>query len=315
MRILIAGGAGFIGSNLCIKLIENNHDIICLDNNSSGMLSNIEYLLNNKNFTYIEHDILNPIEYDFVKLDQVYNLACPASPKDYQSDPINTIKINTIGIINLLDLCVKYKCKYLFTSTSEIYGEPLTSPQSEKYRGNVNTTGIRSCYDEGKRIGETLAFEYKRKYKIDIKIARIFNTYGPNMRKDDGRVISNFIWKAINDKPLIIYGNGSQSRSFCYVDDTINGLIKLMDSNLNCPVNIGNPNELSILDIAKKIIFLLNKNKYDFKFIELPEDDPTNRNPDIKLAKDELKWLPTINLENGLLKTIEYFKKIQLFHS
>ena len=308
MKILVAGGNGFIGSNLCKLLLKQGNEVISLDDNSTGSLENVSDLINNPLFTNITHNIINPITYEFYNLDQIYNLACPASPKDYQSEPIKTIKVNTLGVLNLLELSIKYKSKYLFASTSEIYGDPLVSPQSENYRGNVNTTGIRSCYDEGKRIGETIVFEYSNKYNIDTKIARIFNTYGPKMKYNDGRVISNFIWYALNDKPLTIYGDGTQTRSFCYVDDTINGLIKLMDSKIKGPVNIGNPNEMTILEVGTKILNLLNKEN-NFEYMELPMDDPHIRNPDISKAKNELGWLPSIHLDDGLIKTIDYYKK------
>lgn len=304
-KILIAGGSGFLGSNLCKRLIEDNF-IICLDNLSTSDVSNIEPFIKHPNFNFIKHDIINPID---IKVDEIYNLACPASPIHYQKTPIETMKASIFGIFNLLELAKKYNAKILQTSTSEIYGDPTVHPQKEDYWGNVNINGPRSCYDEGKRCSETIMCDYQRQYNTNIRIARIFNTYGENMQKNDGRVISNFIIQALENKDVTIYGDGSQTRSFCYVDDLVEGLIKLMNSDVSAPVNLGNPIEYSMLDIAKIIIKKINAtSKITFK--ELPKDDPTRRKPDISKAKKELNWEPKISLNEGLDKTIEYFRKI-----
>jgi len=308
MKILITGGTGFIGSNLSKYLINDGHTIFCLDNNFTGNLYNIKTIIDNKNFNYIYHDIINPININD-DIDQIYHLACPASPPKYQADPIYTSKVCYLGTLNVLEFARKKKAKVLLTSTSEVYGEPNISPQSEDYRGNVNTIGIRSCYDEGKRICETLMMDFHRKYNVDIRIARIFNTYGINMDRTDGRVISNFINQALKNRDLTIYGQGSQTRSFCYISDQISGLIKLMNSKYIYPINIGNPIELSIKDVALKIIELTNS-KSKLIYLPIPEDDPTNRKPDITKAKNILNWEPIVNLEKGLLKTIEYFHKL-----
>jgi len=308
-KCLVTGGAGFIGSHLCKKLLEQNNKVICLDNFFTGNKKNVEKLLENKNFKLIEHDIIEPY-FTEEKIDQIYNLACPASPVHYQYNAIRTVKANTIGIINVLGLAKKHKARILQASTSEIYGDPLEHPQKESYRGNVNCTGIRSCYDEGKRCAETLFFDYQRQNNVDIRIARIFNTYGPNMHPDDGRVISNFIVQAINGEDITIYGDGNQTRSFCYVNDTVDGLVGLMEKdNFSGPVNLGNPIEFSIKEVAEKILLLLNsKSKVIYR--DLPSDDPQRRKPDISLAKRELNWQPSINLDEGLIITIDYFKKI-----
>jgi UDP-glucuronate decarboxylase len=303
--ILITGGAGFIGSNLCEKLLNNGHKIICVDNLSTGNIKNVEHLLKNTNFKFINHNIIDYLELD-EDINEIYNLACPASPPKYQKNPIETLKCNFNGILNLLELAKKKKAKFLQTSTSEIYGEPQISPQHEEYRGNVNTIGIRSCYDEGKRVAETLIMEYYNQYNIEIRIARIFNTYGPKMDKNDGRVVSNLINQALTNNDLTIYGNGEQTRSFCYIDDQINGLIKLMNSDYVYPVNIGNPYEINMKHLANTILNLTKSNsKIIYK--ELPSDDPTNRKPDISRAKNILNWEPKYGLEEGLMKTIEYF--------
>jgi UDP-glucuronate decarboxylase len=303
--ILITGGAGFIGSNLCEKLLKDGHKVICVDNLYTGNIKNIQEFFYNQNFVFLNRDILLPLDITD-DIDEIYNLACPASPKKYQQNPINTLQINFIGVMNLLELAKRKNAKFLQSSTSEIYGEPQISPQTEEYRGNVNTIGIRSCYDEGKRIAETLIMEYYNKYNIDIKIVRIFNTYGPKMDEDDGRVVSNFINQAINNQDITIYGNGDQTRSFCYIDDLIDGLVNLMQSDYHLPINIGNPNELNVKELANIIIKLTNsKSKLIYK--DLPSDDPTNRRPDIKKANQILNWSPKYDLEKGLVKTIDYF--------
>jgi len=303
-KILITGGAGFIGSHLCKKLLDDNNEIICLDNFFTGSKENIKPFLNNKNFKLLEIDVTKKID---IEIDEIYNLACPASPVHYQFNPIETIKTSILGIINMLELAKKQNAKILQASTSEIYGDPLVHPQKEDYSGNVNPIGARSCYDEGKRCAETLMMDYHRQKNIDTKIVRIFNTYGPNMQLNDGRVVSNFIVQALKNQDITIYGNGLQTRSFCYVDDLINGLIKTMNNNYNYPINLGNPQEFKILDFAKLIIELTNSNsKIIFK--DLPQDDPKKRKPDITLAKKELGWEPRIDVIVGIKKTIEYFK-------
>ena len=307
-RILITGGAGFIGSNLCEKLLNDGHKIICVDNLFTGNIKNIEYLLKNNNFKFINHNIIDYLQLD-EHIDEIYNLACPASPPKYQKDPIETLKCNFIGVLNLLELAKIKKAKFLQSSTSEIYGEPEISPQHENYRGNVNTVGIRSCYDEGKRVAETLIMEYHSQYNVDTRIARIFNTYGPKMDKNDGRVVSNLINQALNNCDLTLYGNGEQTRSFCYIDDQIDGLIKLMNSDYIHPVNIGNPYEINMKQLAT-IILNLTKSKSNIIYKELPSDDPTNRKPDITKAKKILNWDPKYDLEKGLMKTIKYFSEI-----
>lgn len=304
--ILVAGGAGFIGSNMCRKLLNDNNKVICLDNLFTGKIENINGLLNNENFIFINHDIINPININ-ENIDEIYHFACPASPEKYQKDSIYTLKINFIGTMNLLELSREKKCKLLLSSTSEIYGEPKVSPQNEEYRGNVNTIGIRSCYDEGKRIAETLMMDYHQKYNIDIRIVRIFNTYGPNMDKYDGRVVTNFIRQILNNENITLYGDGSQTRSFCYIDDQIEGLIKLMESEYIYPVNLGNPYEITVKKLANIISELINSNS-KIIYSPLPSDDPTNRKPDISLAKKLLNWEPKVELKEGLLKTIEFIK-------
>ena len=314
--ILITGGAGFIGSNMCEKLLTNNtsentcnnitaNHVICLDNLFTGNMKNIEHLMGNPHFEFINHDIINPLQID-CSIDEIYNFACPASPEKYQQYPINTLKVNFLGVLNLLELAKIKNAKFLQSSTSEVYGEPEISPQTEEYRGNVNTIGIRSCYDEGKRIAETLIIDYHKKYNVDVRIVRIFNTYGPRMDKNDGRVVSNFINQALNCQPITLYGNGEQTRSFCYIEDQINGLIQLMASNYVYPVNIGNPHEITVKELANIILKLTNSNS-KIIYNDLPSDDPTNRKPDITKAKQILNWIPTYDLESGILKTIEYF--------
>tara|TARA_Y100000739_G_C20599552_1_gene462198 strand:- start:892 stop:1851 length:960 start_codon:yes stop_codon:yes gene_type:complete len=307
-NILITGGAGFIGSHLCNALTKQGHNIICLDNLFTGSLSNINDLKNCPNFEFVNHDITEPYYRD--NIDEIYNLACPASPIHYQYNPIKTVKTCTIGVINMLGLAKKNNAKILQASTSEIYGDPEIHPQKESYNGNVNPIGPRSCYDEGKRCSETLFFDYQREYNLKIKIIRIFNTYGPNMAFDDGRVVSNFINQAISNKNITVNGDGNQTRSFQYIDDLIIGMIKMMNSNDNFfgPVNIGNPNEITMNELAKKIL-KLTKSDSKISYEDLPKDDPKQRNPDISLAKKILNWEPKIELKKGLKKTIIDFKK------
>tara|TARA_Y100000992_G_scaffold291221_1_gene247458 strand:- start:553 stop:1482 length:930 start_codon:yes stop_codon:yes gene_type:complete len=304
--ILIAGGCGFIGSNLCNYLLNKNNKIICVDNLFSGKIENIKSFINNNNFTFIYHNIIEPLHIDS-EIDEIYHLACPASPPVYQIDPIYTLKTNFIGTMNLLELARIKSSKILLASTSEIYGEPEISPQPETYRGNVNTIGIRSCYDEGKRIAETLFMDYNKKYKVNTRIVRIFNTYGPNMDKHDGRVVTNFINQILNNESITIYGDGTQTRSFQYIDDLLNGIIKLMDSEYIYPINIGNPHEITVKHLASILIELIDcESKIIYK--PLPLDDPTNRKPDITMAKKILDWEPNVDLKTGLIKTIEYLK-------
>jgi len=308
MKILVTGGAGFIGSHLCRSLLQKGHYVFCMDNFFTGKARNILDLEKNSKFKIIPHDITKPIKLK-EHFDRIYNLACPASPPAYQFDSIKTIKTNTLGVMNILELARLNGARVLQTSTSEIYGDPLEHPQKETYRGNVNTLGPRACYDEGKRVAETLFMDYHRKYNLQIRIARIFNTYGPSMDKDDGRVVSNFIMQALNHKPITIYGNGNQTRSFCYVSDLVEGLYKLMESDSMGPINLGNPGEFTMLELAHKVIKLTNsKSKIEYK--ELPIDDPTKRKPEISLAKKLLGWEPKILLEEGLKKTIDYFRWI-----
>ncbi len=305
-RILVTGGAGFIGSNLCARLLDKGEDIICLDNFFTGSKDNIRKFIGNNRFELVRHDITK--EY-FAEVDQIYNLACPASPPHYQYNAIKTIKTSVLGIINMLGLAKRCKATILQASTSEVYGDPKIHPQTEDYWGNVNPIGIRSCYDEGKRCAETLMMDYHRQNNVDTKIVRIFNTYGPNMAQNDGRVVSNFILQALKNEDITIYGDGSQTRSFCYVDDLIEGLIRMMNSKLVGPVNLGNPSERTILDFAKLIIKLTNS-KSQIIYKPLPSDDPTQRQPDISFAKKELDWEPKIDIEEGLMKTINYFKEL-----
>jgi UDP-glucuronate decarboxylase len=305
MKILVTGGAGFLGSHLCAKLLSQGHEVIALDNLFTGSKSNIQELFQNPNFEFIRHDVTIPI---FLEVDGIYNLACPASPVKYQIDPVQTLKTSVIGAINMLGLAKRTKARILQSSTSEIYGDPKISPQTETYWGNVNPIGIRSCYDEGKRAAETLFNDYHRQYKIDTRIARIFNTYGPKMSATDGRVVSNFIVQAIKGDDITIYGKGTQTRSFCYVDDLIDGLIKLFESEENFdPVNLGNPTPINMIELANEIINLTNSNS-TIVYKDLPQDDPVDRLPDISKAKNILKWQPVVNRQEGLKKTIEYFK-------
>jgi len=306
-KILVTGGAGFLGSHLCEKLLEIGNEVICVDNYFTGRKSNILHLINNPFFEMIRHDVTLPL---FIEVDEIYNLACPASPVHYQNDPVQTIKTSVHGAINMLGLAKRLGAKILQASTSEVYGDPVTHPQTEDYWGNVNPIGIRSCYDEGKRVAETLFFDYHRQHNLEIKIMRIFNTYGPNMHPNDGRVVSNFIMQAILNNDITVYGEGMQTRSFCYVDDLVNGMIKLMntDNTITGPINIGNPMETTIIKLAEKIIDLTNSSS-KIIYETLPQDDPLQRQPDTNLAKSILDWTPKINLNDGLIKTIQYFKK------
>ena len=305
-RVLVTGGAGFIGSHLCARLLDEGNEVICLDNFFTGSKRNISRYLGDKNFELVRHDITK--EY-FAEVDYIYNLACPASPPHYQYNAIKTIKTSILGTMNMLGLAKRCKARILQASTSEVYGDPKVHPQREDYWGNVNPIGIRSCYDEGKRCAETLMMDYHRQNNVDIRIIRIFNTYGPNMTPDDGRVVSNFILQALKGEDITIYGDGSQTRSFCYVDDLVSGMIKMMENpSFAGPVNLGNPSERTILDFAKLIIELTNsKSKIVYK--PLPSDDPTQRKPDITLAKEKLGWEPKVDIKEGLIKTIEYFKE------
>jgi len=307
MKILVTGGTGFIGNHLCRRLLSEGNSIICLDNNFTGSLNNIKDLLDNTNFEFINHNIINPI---YFEVDQIYHLACPASPPAYQIDPIFTVKTNVLGTMNALEIAKKSKARLLLTSTSEVYGDPHISPQVEEYWGNVNPIGIRSCYDEGKRIAETLTMEYNKMYNVEVRIARIFNTYGPNMSKEDGRVVSNFINQCLENKDITIYGDGSQTRSFSYVDDTVDGLIKLMNNTETIgPINIGNPHEITVKELAGIITNMIKCNS-KIVYMDLPSNDPMKRKPDITKAKHFLNWEPIIDLTTGLEKTIEYFSNI-----
>ena len=306
-RILVTGGAGFLGSHLCEKLLNEGHEVLCVDNFFTGRRQNIHKLLENKSFELLRHDITFPL---YVEVDEIYNLACPASPIHYQFDPVQTTKTSVIGAINMLGLAKRLKIKILQASTSEVYGDPSIHPQTEDYWGNVNPIGPRACYDEGKRCAETLFFDYYRQHRLNIKVIRIFNTYGPKMQANDGRVVSNFILQALEGKPITIYGNGQQTRSFCYVDDLINGMYALMQkpAGFTGPVNVGNPVEFTMLELAQHIIRLTGS-KSELVFKPLPQDDPKQRQPDITQARAELGWEPTVALEEGLKKTIAYFSR------
>ena len=307
MKTLVTGGAGFIGSHLCERLLKEGHEVLCVDNFYTGSKRNVEQLLDHNCFELLRHDITFPL---YLEVERIFNLACPASPVHYQFDPVQTIKTSVHGSINMLGLAKRTKARILQTSTSEVYGNPKIHPQTEKYWGNVNPIGIRSCYDEGKRAAETLFFDYHRQHSLDIRVVRIFNTYGPNMAMNDGRVVSNFILQALRDESITIYGDGLQTRSFCYVDDMVNGMIKMMDQEeLIGPINLGNPDEFTILELSEKVIELTeSKSKIVFK--PLPLDDPEQRQPDITLAKKKLGWEPCVKLEEGLKKTITYFENL-----
>ncbi|WP_276890701.1 UDP-glucuronic acid decarboxylase family protein [Helicobacter japonicus] len=305
-KVLVTGGAGFLGSHLCEKLLERGDEVLCVDNLFTGTKQNIRHLLSNPRFEFMRHDVTFPL---YVEVDEIYNLACPASPVHYQFDPVQTTKTSVMGAINMLGLAKRVKAKILQASTSEVYGDPEIHPQTESYKGSVNPIGIRACYDEGKRCAETLFFDYQRQHNLNIKVMRIFNTYGPRMHPNDGRVVSNFIIQALKGEDITIYGEGHQTRSFCYVDDLINGMIKLMDSRdgFYGPVNIGNPNEFSMIELANAVLEL-TQSQSKLVFLPLPQDDPKQRQPDISLAQSELKWNPSIELKEGLTKTIAYFR-------
>ncbi len=307
-RVLVTGGSGFLGSHLCNRLLEKGCDVLCVDNFFTGTKDNILHLLPNPRFEVVRHDVTFPL---YVEVDEIYNLACPASPIHYQYDPVQTLKTSVHGAINMLGLAKRIGARILQASTSEVYGDPEVHPQVESYWGRVNPIGIRSCYDEGKRCAETLFFDYHRQYGLDVKIVRIFNTYGPNMHPNDGRVVSNFVMQALTGKNITIYGDGSQSRSFCYVNDMVDGLIGMMESDkeFQGPVNLGNPNEFTMLSLAEQVISLTNsKSRLIYK--DLPEDDPKQRKPDISLAKEKFNWEPKVQLKEGLIDTISYFKGI-----
>ncbi len=309
-RILITGGAGFLGSHLCDRLVAQGHDVICLDNFFTSQKLNVMHLLGEPNFELIRHDVTHPI---YLEVDEVYNLACPASPVHYQYNPIKTTKVSVMGAINVLGIGKRCKAKVFQASTSEVYGDPDIHPQPESYRGNVNPIGVRACYDEGKRVAETLFFDYHRSNGVNIRVVRIFNTYGPRMHPYDGRVVSNFILQALRDEDITLYGDGSQTRSFCYVDDLVEGFIRMMNGpdDFIGPVNLGNPDEFTIKELAE-IVIELTGSKSKLTYMPLPADDPTQRQPDISLAKKKLDWEPTIKLRDGLAKTIEYFRSIDL---
>jgi len=307
-RVLVTGGAGFLGSHLCDRMVEKGFEVLCLDNFFTGNKKNIAHLLEKSNFELIRHDLTQPL---FIEADEIYNLACPASPIHYQHNPVKTVKTNVMGAIHMLGMAKRVNAKILQASTSEIYGDPVIHPQKEDYWGNVNTIGLRSCYDEGKRCAETLFFDYHRQNSVNIRVVRIFNTYGPRMHPNDGRVVSNFIVQALQNREITVYGDGTQTRSFCYVDDLIEGLIRMMNGpdDFIGPVNLGNPNEFTILELAERVIELTgSRSKIVFK--ELPADDPLQRQPDISLARKKLDWQPQVQLEKGLKKTIAYFEQI-----
>ena len=303
-RILVTGGAGFIGSHLCQKLLDSGNEVICLDNLFTGRLENVKLHSSNENYEFIRHDVTEPI---LLEVDKIFHFACPASPVHYQYNPVKTIKTNVMGTINMLGLAKRVGARIMLASTSEVYGNPLEHPQTESYWGNVNPIGIRSCYDEGKRVAETLTMDYNRQNGVDVKVIRIFNTFGPRMLFNDGRVVSNFIVQALKSEPLTVYGNGEQTRSFCYVDDLVNGILKMMDSeNFTGPVNLGNPHEVTVMELAKKVLELTGSSS-EIVNKPLPQDDPTRRKPDISLAKEKLSWEPEISFEEGLNRTIKEF--------
>ncbi|MFW6237586.1 MAG: UDP-glucuronic acid decarboxylase family protein [Desulfosudaceae bacterium] len=307
-RILVTGGAGFIGSHLCERLLTDGHEVLCLDNFFTGRKRNIAHLLTNPDFEMIRHDLANPI---FIETDEIYNLACPASPVHYQHNPVKTIKTNVLGAIHMLGLAKRVKAKILQASTSEVYGDPEVHPQPESYRGHVNPIGCRACYDEGKRCAETLFFDYHRQNHVNIRVVRIFNTYGPRMHPDDGRVVSNFIMAALAGSDITVYGDGSQTRSFCFVDDLVDGLVRMMNApdKMTGPVNLGNPHETTVLELAERIVALTGSSSRIVN-LPLPEDDPRRRRPDITLAREKLGWEPAVPLEKGLTRTISYFETI-----
>jgi len=309
-RILVTGGAGFLGTHLCERLLEQSNNVLCLDNFLSSIKTNIAHLLDRPNFDLIRHDVTVPI---WLEVDQIYNLACPASPVHYQHNPIKTIKTSVVGAINMLGLAKRLKARLLQASTSEVYGDPSEHPQAETYRGNVNPIGIRACYDEGKRCAETLCFDYHRSNGVDIRVVRIFNTYGPRMHPFDGRVVSNFVVQALAGEPITIYGDGLQTRSFCFVDDLIDGMIRMMNGPADCigPINLGNPSEFTIKQLAELVIEMTGS-KSELVALPLPDDDPTHRQPDITLARQYLQWQPTVALQEGLAQTISYFRSIDL---
>ena len=308
MEILITGGAGFLGSHLCTRLLRDGHEVLCLDNFYTGTKRNIKHLLSDPNFELIRHDVTFPI---YLEVDRIYNLACPASPVHYQRDPVQTTKTSVHGAINMLGLAKRTGARILQASTSEVYGDPEVHPQPESYWGKVNPIGVRSCYDEGKRCAETLFFDYHRQHNLDVKVVRIFNTYGPNMQPNDGRVVSNFIVQALTNQPITIFGDGSQTRSFCYVDDLIEGFVKMIESPSGFigPLNLGNPAEFTMLELAETVL-KLTRSKSKIEFQSLPDDDPKQRQPDISLAKEQLHWQPKVQLEDGLQETIRYFKQL-----
>ena len=307
MRILVTGGAGFLGSHLCDRLLKDGGEVICLDNFFTGSKDNIRHLIGHDHFELVRHDIITPIE---IECDQIYNLACPASPIHYQVNPVRTVQANVLGVTNMLELAKRTRARILQASTSEIYGDPTVHPQKEDYWGNVNPIGVRSCYDEGKRVAETLMTDYHRQHKVDIRIARIFNTYGPRMALNDGRVVSNFILQALRGEPITIYGDGRQTRSFCYVDEMADGLIRLMNApELHGPVNLGNPSEFTVLELAEKVV-RLTRSSSKIVHKALPQDDPVQRQPDIGLAKSKLNWMPKVELAQGLKETIRYFQTV-----
>jgi UDP-glucuronate decarboxylase len=307
MKILITGGAGFIGSHLCEKLLNLKHEVICVDNFYTGSMNNISHLSDFNAFEVIRHDVTFPL---YLEVDGIFNLACPASPVQYQKNPVQTFKTNVHGAINMLGLAKRTGARFLQASTSEVYGDPEVSPQPEDYRGNVNPIGIRSCYDEGKRAAETLTMDYQRQFNVDTRIARIFNTYGPNMSKDDGRVVSNFIVQALRNEPITIYGDGLQTRSFCFVSDLIEGLVKLfLKEDVNEPINLGNPMPITIDKLAQEVIDLTGS-KSKISYLPLPQDDPRQREPDVSKAKALLDWQPTISRGSGLVATVDYFRKV-----